>query len=76
MKHSTTETGFGVTQEQITAAANELWRAMIIKPDAEPTAVMVACARMLKAAFLVRPHTESQARDIDQTIMKKIINVR
>lgn len=75
MTHGTTEAGFGVTQMQIVAAANELWACMIIKPDAEPTAVMVAVAKMLKAAYRVRPHTEAQARDIDQALVKKIIHV-
>lgn len=70
------EEGFGCTQTQILAAAEILWRAGIILPNAEPTAVMVAVATMLRAAYAVRPHTQAQADDIDPALVKKIILVK
>lgn len=46
------------------AAADELWRSGIIRPDAEPTAVMVTITRMLHGAFKQRAQTIKQARDV------------
>lgn len=62
-----------LTQAMIAAAADELWRAQVIKPDAEPTAVMLAVALMLKAALKNAPRSLVESQDIDPTLVKKLI---
>ncbi len=62
-----------LTQTQILAATDVLWKALILRPDADPTTVMITVARMLTTALRERPTTAQQARDLDPVLAKRIL---